>query len=121
MCDRTQTLKGIRLSPETPGIGKKRDAEGGTHLIGASKNRRSPTVPVSSLEKNLLLVLLAHRRSPSSPAVLLGPWPGISAPGEGRGGAAPGRSVPGRPEKAGAGGGARWERGPLECPRSSWP
>jgi hypothetical protein len=49
----TQTLKGITLSPgDLLRIGKKRDVEGGSHLIGALKNRRSPAVPVSSLEKS---------------------------------------------------------------------
>jgi hypothetical protein len=38
----------------------------------------------------------------ASMVALLGPWPGRSAPREGRGEAALGRSVPGRPGKAGA-------------------
>jgi hypothetical protein len=40
----------------------KRDAEGGIHVIGALKNRCSSTVSDSSLEKNIILFLLAHGR-----------------------------------------------------------
>jgi hypothetical protein len=101
----------------------KRDAEGGIHLIGALKNRCSSTVSDSSLVKKYHSIPSCTRPSHSLPAALysgwasssasmvalLGPWPGRSTPGEGRGRATPSRFAPGRLEKAGAGGRDGWE------------